>query len=100
MDSDRVYTVSSKLSDYVQSPSLRHIRDSRNIHRLAREIVESLDHASSVWQKWDGPREQLMKAAAPCWIPLEDLRTLLNQLPGPTLTATDVAHHPRYSRIN
>jgi len=95
MDSNRLYAVSSKLADYVRSPSLRHIRDPHNIQRLAREIVESLDCASSVWQKWDGPREQLAKAAAPCWIPVEDLQAFLNRLPGPALTATDVAQRLR-----
>ena len=53
MDNDRLYAVSSRLVDYVRSPSLRHIRDPRNLHKLAREIVESLDRASSIWQKWD-----------------------------------------------
>ncbi|MDA9492365.1 hypothetical protein [Bradyrhizobium sp. CCBAU 11361] len=95
MDSDRLYAVSSKLTDYTQSPSLRHIRDPRNIQKLAREIVQSLDRASSIWQKWDGPREQLAKAAAPCWIPIEDLQAFLNRLPGPALTATDVAQRLR-----
>ncbi|AWO88412.1 MULTISPECIES: hypothetical protein [Bradyrhizobium] len=90
MDSNRLYAVSSKLSDYVRSPSLRHIRDPHNIQKLAREIVESLDRASSIWQKWDGSREQLAKLAAPCWIPVEDLTAFLNRLPGPMLTATDV----------
>lgn len=95
MDSNRLYAVSSKLADYVRSPSLRHIRDHHNIQRLAREIVESLDRASSAWQKWDGPRQQLAKAAAPCWIPVGDLQLFLNRLPGPALTATDVAQRLR-----
>lgn len=95
MDSNRLYAVSSKLSDYVRSPSLRHIRDPHNIQKLAREIVESLDRASSIWQKWDGSREQLAKQAAPCWIPIEDLTSFLNRLPGPALTATDVAQRLR-----
>ncbi|WP_271594367.1 hypothetical protein [Bradyrhizobium sp. CCBAU 65884] len=91
MDSNRLDAVSPKLADYVRSPSLRHIRDPHKIQRLAREIVDSLDRASSAWQKWDDPREQLAKAAAPCWIPIEDLQAFLNRLPGPALTATDVA---------
>lgn len=95
MDNHRLYAVSSKLADYVRSPSLRHIRDHHNVQRLAREIVESLDRASSIWQKWDGPREQLAKAAAPCWIPIGDLQAFLNRLPGPALTVTDVAQRLR-----
>jgi hypothetical protein len=91
MDSNRLYAVSSKLADYVRSPSLRHIRDPHNLQKLAREIVESLDRASSIWQKWDGPREQFAKAAAPCWIPVGDLQTFL----GPALTASDVAQRLR-----
>ena len=95
MDNDRLYVVSSKLADYVRSPSLRHMRDPHNLQKLAREIVESLDRASSIWQKWDGPREQFAKAAAPCWIPVGDLQMFLNRLPGPALTVTDVAQRLR-----
>jgi hypothetical protein len=95
MESDRLYAVISALSEYVRSPSLRHIRDPRSLQKLAREIVQVVDRASSIWAKWEGTREDLAKAAVPCWIPLEDLRDFLNRLPGPTLTPTDVAQRLR-----
>jgi len=95
MENDRLYAVASKLSDYVKSPSLRHIRDPHSIQKLAKEIVQAVDRASSVWEKWEGPREELAKAAAPCWIPADDLRTFLNRLPGPVLTNTDVVQRLR-----
>jgi len=95
MDADRQYAVTSKLFDYVKSPSLRHLRDPNSIHKLAREIVQVLDSSSSVWKKWDGPREEVAKAAAPCWIPIEDLQAFLNTLPGPSLTKTDVEQRLR-----
>lgn len=95
MDSDRLYAVSSKLFEYVKSPSLRHIREPRNLQKVAQEIVQAVDRASAVWSKWDGPREQIAKAAAPCWIPTDDLRTFLNGLPGPVLTQTDVIQRLR-----
>jgi hypothetical protein len=95
MSNDRIYAVTSKLFDYVKSPSLAHIRDPHSIHKLAKEIVQSLDRASSVWKKWEGSREEFAKAASCCWIPTDDLLTFLNGLPGPTLTHTDVVQRLR-----
>jgi hypothetical protein len=90
MAADRQYAVASLLFDFVKSPSLRHLRDPYSIHKLTREIVKALDGASSVWKKWETEREEVAQAAAPCWIPVEDLRAFLNKLPGPPLTKTDV----------
>jgi len=90
MQTDRHYAVVSRLADYVRSPSLRHIRELHNLQKLAEEIVRAIDSSNVVWTKWTGQREDLAKAAAPCWIPVEDLRAFLNQLPGPALTRTDV----------
>ncbi|WP_407180423.1 hypothetical protein [Bradyrhizobium sp. STM 3562] len=95
MNSDRQYAVTSLLFDYVKSPSLRHLRDPHSVHKLAREIVNAIDRASSIWSKWEGERQELAKAAAPCWIPIEDLRVTLNNLPGPPLTKTDVEQRLR-----
>jgi hypothetical protein len=95
MESERIYSVVSKLADFVKSPSLRHIRDPRSIQKLAKEIVHAVDLAGSVWGKWHGAREDIAKAAAPCWIPTEDLRAFLNGLPGPPLTHTDVVQRLR-----
>jgi hypothetical protein len=83
------------LFDYMKSPSLRHMRDPQSVQRLARDIVSALDRASSVWAKWEAEREDVVKVAAPCWIPTEDLRSSLNNLPGPTLTKTDVEQRLR-----
>lgn len=91
MDNDRFYAVISKLADYVKSPSLRHIRDPHSLQKLAKEIIQSVDRAGAVWGKWEGRREEIAKAAACCWIPIDDLMTFLNRLPGPALTRTDVA---------
>jgi len=95
MENNRLYAVMSKLSDYVKSPSLRHIRDPQSLQKLAREIVQALDRAGSIWSKWEGDREEIAKAAASCWIPTEDLRGFLNNLPGPPLTHTDVTQRLR-----
>jgi hypothetical protein len=91
MDGERQYAVVSILTDYVRSPSLRHLRDPHSLQKVAKEIVRAIDRASSVWAKWDGPREQIARSAAPCWIPMGDLLAFLNRLPGPALTRTDVA---------
>jgi len=95
MEIDRLYTVASKLADYVKSPSLRHIRDPRNLQRLAQELLQAVDRAGGIWEKWQGPREELAKAAAHCWIPTDDLQVFLNRLPGPALTRTDVVQRLR-----
>jgi hypothetical protein len=95
MESDRIYAVTSRLHDYVRSPSLRHIRDPNSLQKLVRDILDAVDQAGSVWGKWVGAREDLAKAAANCWIPTEDLRAFLNGLPGPVLTNTDVTQRLR-----
>ena len=95
MNADRQYAVASLLFEYMKSPSLRHLRDAHSVHKLARDIVSALDRASSVWSKWEADREEMAKAAAPCWIPTEDLRMSLNSLPGPLLTKTDVEQRLR-----
>jgi hypothetical protein len=95
MNADRQYAVASLLFDYMKSPSLRHLRDPHSVHKLARDIVTAVDRANSVWSKWDADREEIAKAAAPCWIPMEDLRVSLNSLPGPPLTKTDVEQRLR-----
>jgi hypothetical protein len=80
----------STLYRYVKSPSLSHIRNPHMLRDLARDIVNQLHQRSRVWKKWEGEREPFLKAAAHCWIPVEDLRTFLIALPGPNLTMTDV----------
>jgi hypothetical protein len=95
MNSDRQNAVASLLFDYVKSPSLRHLRDPHSLHKLARDIVNAVDRTGSVWGKWEAERDELAKAAAPCWIPMEDLRASLNNLPGPPLTKTDVEQRLR-----
>ena len=95
MNADRHYAVASILFDYVKSPSLRHLREPHSVHKVSREIVKALDGASSVWKKWESQREEVAQAAAPCWIPVEDLQAFLNTLPGPPLTKTDVEQRLR-----
>jgi len=95
METDRTRVIAGKLFEYVKSPSLRHIRDPQSIQRLAQEILKAVDRAGSVWEKWDGAREKVAKAAGPCWIPKEDLSEFLNRLPGPPLTSTDVVERQR-----
>ncbi|MHC2318835.1 hypothetical protein ACVIHC_005881 [Bradyrhizobium diazoefficiens] len=95
MDSDRQYAIASLLFDYMKSPSLRHLRDPYSVQKLAREIISTVDRASSIWKKWEGQREEVAKAAASCWIPIEDLQAFLNGLPGPSLTKTDVEQRLR-----
>jgi len=90
-EDERVWAVKGLLFDYVKSPSLRHIRDPHSVTRLAQEIVRRIDQGNSIWRKWDGQREILLKSALGCWVPTDDLWHFLNHMPGPPLTRTDVA---------
>ena len=94
-DSERVNAVTSLLFDYAKSPSLRHIRDPYQILKLAQQIVQAIDRRTSMWEKWPEEREALLRAAAACWIPLDDLRDFFNKMAGPTLTRTDVEQRLR-----
>jgi len=86
----RTSVVYSLLADYVRSPSLRHMREQRSLAKLALEIVTKLDQDSSVWRKWEGPRDKVLASAIDCWIPKDDMLAFLNGLPGPALTITDL----------
>jgi hypothetical protein len=87
--------VQSLIAEHVRSPSLRHIRDSYALGKLAAAIVAALDRRRGLWQKWDERREALVKAAAPCWVPLDRLTDYLNLMAGARLTSTDVAQRMR-----
>lgn len=89
-EDERIWAVQDLLSNYVKSPSLRHIRDPHALSKLAREIVRYIDQSNDIWRKWDGQRELLLKSAVGCWIPVEDMQAFLNRMPGPALTTTDV----------
>ncbi|WP_298128240.1 hypothetical protein [Brevundimonas sp.] len=92
---ERHQEVRRLLFRYLESPSLRHLREPKQVDRLAEEIVAAVDQSSPLWGKWDAVRAELLKAAAKTWIPIEDLASFLNSLPGPRLTATDVAQRLR-----
>lgn len=94
-EDDRIYVVQRFIAEHVKSPSLRHIRDGYALNKVAREIVRSLDRGNSKWRKWDDLRESSVKSAVRCWIPIDDLRDWLNEMPGPALTATDVVQRLR-----
>jgi hypothetical protein len=83
------------LVEYTRSPSLQHIRDPYSIDVLAQRIMRAVDGPYTMWRRWTGPREELLKAASTCWIPTDDLRDFLNEMPGPPLTSTDVAQRLR-----
>lgn len=94
-DYQRHAEVRRLLFRYLESPSLRHLRDPKQIDRLAEDILSAVDRTPSVWTKWDAARGELLKATAKTWIPIEDLVAFLNGLPGPPLTQTDVAQRLR-----
>lgn len=94
-DDGRIRAVQAILSEYVRSPSLRHLRDPHSLLQVARDIVKCLDREHGIWQKWTAEREALLKSAVGCWIPIEALREYLNELPGPPLTMTDVGQRLR-----
>lgn len=96
MNDDRViWAIQSLIADYVQSPSLKHIRDPHSIYRLSGEIAKAVERRSSVWRKWTDDREMLARPAAYLWVPIEDLRAELNSMKGDFLTSTDVTQRLR-----
>jgi hypothetical protein len=86
IEDERIWAVKSLLFDYVRSPSLRHLRDPLSVSKLANDIVKRIDQSNSIWKKWDGQREVVLKSAIGCWIPIDDLRHFLNRMPGPVLS--------------
>lgn len=103
-EAESIQMVTDMLARYVSSPSLRHLRDHRMLNDVSRQIVRRLLRRSTVWKKWEGEREPFLRSVSTCWIPVEDLRAFLNELPGPSLTLTDVVerlraiHEERYER--
>lgn len=95
IDDPIVTTIHSMIWDYVRSPSLKHIRDSRFIYQLSREIASAIDRRGIIWGKWTEARESLARPAAYLWVPVEDLRDELNLMKGEGLTLTDVAQRLR-----
>ena len=91
----RLSAVRELLFEYTRSPSLQHIRDPYSLDVLAQRIMRAVDGPNSMWRRWNGPREVLLKASATCWIPTDDLRDFLNEMDGPKLTTTDVAQRLR-----
>lgn len=73
-----------------KSPSLRHIRGPHSLDKLTRDIVKTMDRGNSIWRNWDEHREIIARAAVGCWVPIDDLKTFLNQMRGPALSDTDV----------
>lgn len=94
-DYERQSAVRRMLFRYLESPSLRHLRDPKQIDRLTEDILSAVDRIPSVWAKWDAARGELLKASAKTWVPVDDLVDFLNGLPGPKLTVTDVTQRLR-----
>lgn len=92
-DDSRLRTIIGLIREHVGSPSLRHVRDSEQIAKLAGKILKSVDGdgVRDPWRKWPPARDKLIRVAVGCWIPVEDLHAALAELPGPPLTRSDVA---------
>ena len=94
-EDERFAIVRRLLLDHISQPSERRVRDGLAVHMLAGEILERLDRRTGVWRKWNQDREDLLRSASQCWIPLEAMRAYLNGMPGPELTRMDVAQRLR-----
>jgi hypothetical protein len=94
-DEDLLQSVRSLLFEYVKSPALSHIRDPYAINKLAQRIMAAVTGVNPVWRKWGSDREAVLRSAADCWIPADDMRAFLNEMPGPVLTLTDVKQRLR-----
>lgn len=94
-EKSREDVVQSIVAHYVNTRSITQIRDYFGLIELSRDIIRNLEAEFSIWRKWSLPREAFAKSVVECWIPLEDLRSFLNDMPGPELTPTDVAQRLR-----
>jgi len=56
LEQHRIATVREMLSDFVRSPSLKHLRSVHVLDKLASEIVRRLDLPPQLWSKWGGNR--------------------------------------------
>lgn len=91
LQDDRKYEITRLIYEYVKSPSLRHIREPENLHKLAVAILKVVDGPLTPWEKWSDHRVVLLKGAVDVWVPDDDLLAALNRLPGPPLTVVDLA---------
>lgn len=69
METERAYAVLTKLTEYVKSPSLAHIRNPHELQKLAKEIVQALDRAGSVWTNWESAEKISLKPHRPAGSP-------------------------------
>jgi hypothetical protein len=92
---ERIRSVRDLLHAFVLAAPSRRLSDPQWLHKVAEQIVESLDQGNPIWRKWDPQREQLLKSAIGCWVPIADLCDFLNTMPGPRLTLTDVAQRQK-----
>jgi hypothetical protein len=56
-EDERIWAMKEILSDYVKSPSLRHIRDPHSLTTLVQDFVKRINQGNSIWRKWNGQRE-------------------------------------------
>ena len=71
-DDNRDYRICTLVSEYVRSPSLRHLRDLHPLHRLAGDIVKEVASPNPIWTKWSRDCETVARPAACCSIPPEE----------------------------
>ncbi len=88
-EDERLHDVVRLLSRYSARPPLKFPNDAE-IPAIAKQILKAIDGPRSLWKKWSAEREELANRAAEVWVPLDDLRDVLNRLPGEPLTPVDV----------
>jgi len=88
-ENEQLHAVIRILQKYSARPPLK-FSSAAEVPEIARKILDATYLPKSLWTKWDKNREELIGRAVDVWVPLVDLLTALNMLPGEKLTATDV----------
>jgi hypothetical protein len=88
-EDERVHEIVRILYQYSARPPLKFPTEAE-IPNLAKKILKAARGPTSLWTKWGKDREEVVARAADIWVPLEDLRDALNELPGERLTQVDV----------
>ena len=88
-EDERLHEIIRMLHQYSARAPLKFPTEAE-IPKLGQKILDTACGPTSLWTKWSKDREELVSRAVDVWVPLDDLRDALNNLPGEHLTATDV----------
>jgi hypothetical protein len=82
-EQERRWAVERLLRDVGKASRIEWMRE-----QLVKQIMDVF--RDEAWEKWTRARTDLVEQSCALWIPIADLAEVLNRMPGPHLTLTDV----------